>query len=243
MPSPAQLLAGIHRPPPWLLPHWHLLERVISDSTSQSVAAALNSARTEPVPVRFVDPSAHLTSEAYEAFIARTATVPTRDNQHDLFNGLLWLTYPQTKRRLNLLQAQEIELRGTPGPRGPLRDALTLFDENAALLKAPVELIDSLRRRDWQRLFVSDRSLWQQARVSLFGHALLEKLMQPRKAITAHVWVVDDMTDETLASSLTPERLTDRPFLPLPVLGIPGWWPDNEGPAFYDDPEVFRQRR
>jgi len=26
----------------------------------------------------------------------------------------------------------------------------------------------------------------------------------------------------------------------LPVLGIPGWWPANEAPSFYDDPAVFR---
>jgi hypothetical protein len=234
MPSPAA---------PWLLPHWKLFHQVTSGSTSSSVAAALNAARTDLVPVRFVDPSAQPTNEAYEAFIARTSTVPTRDNLHDLFNGLMWLAYPRTKRRLNLLQSQEIELRGTSGPRGPLRDALTLFDENAALLKAPAELIESLRRRDWQGLFVTRRSLWQQTDVLLFGHALLEKLMQPRKAITAHVWLVEDMTDEALASSLTPQRLTDRPFLPLPVLGIPGWWPANAAPAFYDDPEVFRQLR
>jgi hypothetical protein len=27
----------------------------------------------------------------------------------------------------------------------------------------------------------------------------------------------------------------------LPVLGIPGWWPANETPRFYDDPAVFRK--
>ena len=30
-------------------------------------------------------------------------------------------------------------------------------------------------------------------------------------------------------------------FAPLPVLGVPGWWPANESPAFYDDATVFRQ--
>ena len=27
---------------------------------------------------------------------------------------------------------------------------------------------------------------------------------------------------------------------PLPVLGVPGWWPDNEVPEFYADTTVFR---
>jgi hypothetical protein len=27
------------------------------------------------------------------------------------------------------------------------------------------------------------------------------------------------------------------------VLGVPGWWPDNENPAFYADTSVFRLPR
>ena len=34
-----------------------------------------------------------------------------------------------------------------------------------------------------------------------------------------------------------------KPFLPLPVLGVPGWWPANENPGFYDDADVFRPAR
>lgn len=48
------------------------------------------------------------------------------------------------------------------------------------------------------------------------------------------------MTDEVLAASLDVERLRSKPFLPLPVLGIPGWWAENETAGFYDAAEVFR---
>ena len=34
-----------------------------------------------------------------------------------------------------------------------------------------------------------------------------------------------------------------RAHTPLPVLGLPGWWPANEAPAFYADPQVFRPAR
>ena len=34
--------------------------------------------------------------------------------------------------------------------------------------------------------------------------------------------------------------LSPRLLLPLPVLGIPGWWPANENPGFYADTAVFR---
>jgi hypothetical protein len=40
---------------------------------------------------------------------------------------------------------------------------------------------------------------------------------------------------------LTPERLAEKPFLPLPVLGVPSWWLANEDAAFYDDPTGFRR--
>jgi hypothetical protein len=208
------------------------------------VAAALNAARGHVGDsLRFVEHSAVPVGESYESFIARTACVPTRDNLHDLFNGLMWLSYPKSKRRLNALHAQQIAMRGTSGARGPLRDAATLFDENAAVLQAPAVLVDALRLRDWNALFIEQRAHWESAHLVVFGHALLEKLMQPRKAVTAHVWLAEALTDEALASSLSPERLTAKDFLPLPVLGVPGWWTANEAPGFYDDADVFRPAR
>jgi len=229
---------------PWLLPYLPLAQQVLDAANSGSVGAALNASRDEkPALPRFVDHSALPAEEPYESFVARTGCVPTRENLHDLFNGLMWLTYPQTKRRLNELQAQEISLHGASGPRGSLRDALTVFDENAAVLQAPASLVDALRQHDWHTLFIARRGEWQSARLMIFGHALMEKLMQPRKAITGHVWVTEALTDAGLASSLTPERLRAKAFLPLPVLGVPGWWDANTEPGFYDDLDVFRPAR
>jgi hypothetical protein len=228
--------------PPWLSPYTSLAQKILH--AAGSLAAALNSARGDnPVSVCFVDHSELPADEPYESFVARTACVPTRENLHDLFNGLMWLTYPQTKHRLNELQAQQIALHGVSGPRGALRDALTLFDENAAVLQAPADLVDALRQRDWKSLFITQRTQWQSARITIFGHALMEKLIRPRKAITAHVWVTEELSDGGLASSLTPERLIAKPFLPLPVLGVPGWWEANADPEFYDDVDVFRRPR
>lgn len=241
----APLAAALQSAPTWLSPYARLAQRVLHTANSQSVVAALNAANNgSPASVCFVEHSALPAGEPYESFIARTGCVPTRENLHDLFNGLMWITYPQTKRRLNVLQAQEIAVRGTSGPRGSLRDALTLFDENAAVLQAPADLVETLRHRDWNRLFVARRAQWQSASLVIFGHALMEKLTQPRKAITGHVWVVEEeLSDAALASSLTPDRLRAKSFLPLPVLGIPGWWEANAEPGFYDDVDVFRRAR
>lgn len=226
---------------PWWSPYQNILREVFGRASPASVAAALNACAAEPC---FVEHAALPAHEPYESFIARTKTIPTRDNLHDLFNGIVWLKFPRTKRRLNELHAAAIGgQRGGAGRRGALRDALTIFDENAALLRAPPPLVEALRAHDWSALFLTHRALWEKAELLLFGHALMEKLLEPRKPITAHVWVVDELHDATLAGSLTPERLRAKAFLPLPVLGIPGWWLANEDASFYDDPLVFRAPR
>ena len=205
-----------------------------------------------PCPVRFASQAELPAGVAYEQFIFDTGRVPTRENLHDFFNGLCWLRFPLTKQRLNRLQAAEIAAAGVGAVRGPVRDALTLFDENAALLQAPEPLWEALVARDWHRLFVTLRPLWAQARLVLFGHALLEKLVAPYKSITAHVLrepvplaLGDDLAawDAWLAAGLSAAQLAAKPFTPLPVLGVPGWWPANEGPDFYADASVFRPPR
>lgn len=219
------------------------------DSTAYqgNTLESLNAAGT--APVCFVPQSTLPAGEAYEQFIFDTRMVPTRENLHDFFNALCWLRFPQTKTKLNQLQAAEIAYSGVQGVRGPVRDALTVFDENAAFLLAPPQLWDALLQRDWRRLFVEYRPMWQQAKLVLFGHALLEKLVHPRKPITAHVYLVQPAVDSLsaldafLAADLDAGKLAAKPFAPLPVLGVPGWWPENENFSFYDDPHVFRPRR
>jgi hypothetical protein len=187
---------------------------------------------------------------AYEAHIARTGEVPTRDNRHDFFNALVWLAFPRTKARLNVLQAQAIAATGIGAQRGPLRDAATLIDENAVLFVTQrADIVDALRRHDWHALFVGLRAAWgPDVRPVVFGHALMEKLGAPYKAVTAHAVPVPLPADASIAdidaqvaATLDP-TLTPRRLLPLPVFGIPGW-ADNDDLAFYDDPAVFRPAR
>lgn len=238
---------------PWLAPFFPYADKVSEAlRQGQSVAQLLNRLVSQPtqaggtvVPVRFVPQDHLIEGQAYENFIHAHHLVPTRDNLHDLFNGLTWLTFPRTKNKLNRLQAEEIAAAGVGAKRGPLRDALTLFDENAAILLAPPELQQALEARQWPRLFIDLRPLWADAQVLLFGHAAQEKLQRPRKAITAHVYLprqalsFNDL-DAALADDLDADHLAQKPYSPLPVLGIPGWWPGNENFSFYDDLGVFR---
>ncbi len=231
---------------PWLAPY-----RSAGEPLSLRVRAGLSCAQALDAatgPVRFVPQGLLPEGQAYERFIFETRQVPTRDGLHDFFNGLVWLRFPLAKQRLNQLQAEQIAVDGIQSVRGPVRDAITLFDENAALLQAPDELWSALSARDWSALFGALRPLWAQARLTLFGHALIEKLVQPRKDITAHVYRVPlelaaTGLDPWLAGNLQPEVLAGKPFQPLPVLGVPGWWAANEEPAFYADAQVFRPRR
>jgi hypothetical protein len=227
---------------PWLAPWRAIGEPLATCADRGGLVDALNAAAPAGAP-RFVHQYQLPAGEPYEAFIARTGSVPTRANVHDFFNGLAWLRHPALKWRLNELQAAQIAAAPKGAPRGAVRDALTLFDENAALLQGPAPLVDALRRRDWHALFVTQRAAWTDVRLELFGHALLEKLVRPRAAITAHAWVVPDGVEAPgawSAASLTPARLAAKPFLPLPVLGVPGWWGPNEALDFYGDATVFR---
>ena len=214
-------------------------------------------------PIQFVPQTALPEGLAYEAFIFESGQVPTRENLHDFFNGLAWLVFPHTKRRLNALQYGALAADGVQATRGALRDALTLFDENAAIWRCASSaapngtddttnpLVDALRAKQWRHAFVNLRALWQDNTPVLFGHALLEKLVTPYKSITAHVYIAQTATnnvaisglDSATALQLSPATLATKPFMHLPVLGVPLWWAANDDPAFYDDEQVFRPPR
>jgi hypothetical protein len=205
--------------------------------------------------LRFVPQQDLPDGTAYETHIHDTGAVPTRDNLHDVFNGLVWLHYPLTKAVLNRVQAEAIRAQGVSASRGAVRDAATLFDENAVLfLGGDGGLETALRGFRWRALFVDARNAWgNRCTVLPFGHALLEKLMLPYKAVTAHAWplattampaqVTPGEVDAILAEQLAAISLRSRQFAPLPVMGIPGWCTANADPAFYDDTAVFRPGR
>jgi hypothetical protein len=227
-------------------------------------AAALGLRNGRGLPLAFVPQDALPEGRAYEEFIGATGCVPTRENLHDFFNGLVWLTFPRIKQQLNALQAAQIALSGIGKSRGPARDGATIFDENCALLVVRDTpdggaLVDALRNHRWIEALHERRAAFgpdAQAQVWLFGHALMEKLVAPRKAITAHTRVIQAgdeyftlahdaqraWIDRHVAAALAAEGLSTACFTPLPVLGVPGWWPGQDQ-AFYADATVFRPRR
>ncbi|AAZ19909.1 hypothetical protein Psyc_2062 [Psychrobacter arcticus 273-4] len=221
--------------------------------------------------LKFVSQDALPEGEAYESFIATTGNIPTRDNLHDLFNGSIWLTFPKTKALLNYYHMLEIDQQGIGASRGRVRDTITLFDENGAILvTAEPSIGEALVDFDWQRSLVEPRGKWDkpkeqdgdsQAAVYIFGHALLEKLLQPRKALCAHSIVIyvtpeffalslaericylDQKVADYMEALLSQPDLTPRKLSPLPILGVPHFWAENANLSFYDDSQVFRGGR
>jgi len=246
---------------PCLAPYPTTAEPLINPSewrqTLHALAGEMDLRNHRGLPIHFV-PQAHLPSGmAYEAFISATGGVPTRENLHDFFNALMWLSFPKIKVQLNAVQAEEIEKAAKlpqAGIRGRVRDAATIFDENAALLVVrDPEWIDALRARRWTDVFLKQRDQFErECEVWLFGHALMEKLVAPYKAITAHVYSViaesafcdmpsakkRDWLDATVARR-TAGGIATSDFTPLPVLGIPSWWCGQDS-GFYADATVFR---
>jgi hypothetical protein len=230
----------------------------LHEMNADAASAVVTTGRGQPLT--FIPQDELPPGTAYEAHIAATGQVPTRHNLHDFFNALMWFQFPRIKAALSARGSAVVDVLCIGPTRGGTRDALTLFDENAVLFACADEsLAAALRSFDWKTLFVDRRTGWdERCEVRCFGHALLEKLVTPYKACTAHAWIVDVPSayfswtrvsrdaylDESVARTLldTP-GFSARMFAPLPVLGIPGWWPENEAPSFYDDASVFRSGR
>lgn len=234
-------------------------------------AAALNAAlaslavpprAASGAPIRFVLPGQG--EAGYEERVFANGEVETRaDNWHDFFNALAWLAYPQTKRILNgrhhaALQAQRAAGRSE---RGPVRDAITQFDEcGIVVASASSALADLIRTHEWKRLFWTHRAeLAREMRFFVFGHATWDQLRAPFVGLTAKA-IFLDVAPAWLAGSITQQvgdvdgRLAEifsrsdayanpHDFQPLPLLGIPGVVPEGGVPSYYDDTRQFRPLR
>ena len=195
----------------------------------------------------------------YEARVFRTGAVATRPGDaHDLFNALVWMTFPATKAAFNRIHYEQMLARRGERQRGTPRDVLTLFDEAGVIVAcADPSLSVLLAAHEWKRLFWTRRvDVARAMRFFVFGHAIYEKALAPYRGVTAKALVLD--VDEAFlvaplerqlahadgraaAYFADPRSLASTRILPpLPVLGVPGWDPANASAGYYDDPGQFR---
>lgn len=218
------------------------------------------------MPLRFVaQGDGSLPFEAqYEPRCYLKGEVQTREaNWHDLFNALVWLTFPRAKAAVN---ARHYEvLAAAPdkgrGPRGGERDMLTLLDESGVIVAcADSDLERLLRDFQWKELFWQGRARLESGMgFYLFGHSLYEKALRPYVGMTGHGLLLsvereffrwplarrlthlDDLLAEYLMAPW--QGRSTRELTPVPVLGVPGWSQESESPIFYDNYGYFRVRR
>jgi hypothetical protein len=229
-------------------------------------------ARNEPVlnsigrPLRFVEqaPRSAAFEDKYEPRIFLRGEVQLRAGDwHDVFNALVWLTFPRAKAALNACHYRALEHREnkTARNRGPVQDALTLFDESGVIVvTGEAALGDLLISHEWKELFWRRRGdVARQMRFYVFGHGLHEKMLHPFTGVTGRGLVCEvspDFIMLPLERQLTEldvriaarfadgeHPLAARKLAPVPLLGIPGWCAENELERYYDNAAYFRPLR
>ncbi len=194
--------------------------------------------------------------DLYESRVYLKGELQTRlRNWHDFFNALVWLSFPKTKSVLNELHYFSSLQRDEKTNRSALENAITLFDEcGAVVIGKREELLQMIRDHQWKRLFVDHRSCFEnEIQCIVFGHATYEKILKPYPGITAHCLLIcsEDLLhsgsaeiDEYLADYWKQVRVqSTKDLTPLPLLGVPGCYAENEAPGFYDNTGYFRPRR
>ena len=146
------------------------------------VASAPRSRRAKPRSV----------ASLYDVRIHRDGDVPTRArNAHDLFNALVWATFPQSKRALARRQHDAhvrrlgLDARALPNARSREQDTLAMIDEGG-VLQGPAGSV-------------------------LFGHALYEHLLHGHADVRGYpVALEGGPSDEALAGALDdPSRFVE----------------------------------
>jgi Protein of unknown function (DUF3025) len=212
-------------------------------------------------PLRFVAQQQLTDTLGYEQRIYETGVVATRErNWHDLFNALVWSAFPQAKSAINARHYGELRrARANPNKRTRVQDALTLLDESGVIVASDApELLALIRAMRWKELFWRRRAETT-ARMCfvLFGHGLCEQALRPYIGLTGKALLIAveppllaasaaqrlRLLDAAIAARCDEVTLAPSALHPLPILGVPGWWPENEREDFYNNAAYFRGSR
>ena len=236
-------------------PHWPTLDK-LQHLVSEAPAVRVDSG----LPLTLVRQERAWTA-GYEARAYLSGELQVRTSSwHDLFNVLAWRAYPRAKAAVNRAHYESLP-EAANGRRGARRDALTVFDEGGlVVVSTDPALLDLVRAFGWRELFWQRRERVREAlRCFVFGHALYEKALAPYVGLTAHAMLFEvgrdfialpaasqlAALDERVAACVADARALRSPLAlsPLPVLGVPGWWPGNEDASFYANERYFRSGR
>lgn len=189
---------------------------------------------------------------SYEPRIYLKGEIQTREQSwHDFFNALVWRQFPKSKKIINALHYRLQIQRHPSKQRLPAENMLTLFDENGAIaLSNKPELLELIRQHRWHELFWLNREeVNQHLKVIIFGHGLYEKALRPYIGLTAKTLLIEGPPlaplDELITNFIERRGVELEPahLNPLPILGLPGWWRENEDESFYANKAYFRENQ
>ena len=179
-------------------------------------------------------------------------------NWHDLFNALVWMTFPKSKAVINKLHISTMSAVGG-AQRTPKGDALTLFDEDGMIIVSRnKKLLNLIQNFKWYDLFWENRRLVErEMQFIVFGHGLYEKMLRPRVGLTGKGILIfwkgssDQSTkalpeiDQILSNHLCDDNNLrhGKVFSPIPLLGVPGWFRGGDEESFYENKNYFRAGR
>ncbi len=200
---------------------------------------------------------------SYEPSVYLRGEVLTRlNNWHDFFNMLVWLTFPKIKAAFNHWQYHHIKQRTViQKTRTPVENILTHLDENGVIVVSSDEtLLELLRGQHWQELFWQRRECVKtKMQFLITGHALYEKGLKPylgmtgsgllfkvsdrffKQSLSQKINEVDCLVSENLMQHKAVAAHTK--LVPVPILGIPAWWPANAALDFYKNTQYFRAKK
>jgi hypothetical protein len=239
-------------------PAFDFIRPLIDRVDRRNAVLSLNAlAHERQINLTFVAaPEKKVSAVEYETRIVAEHELIVNDSLHDFFNACIWLTFPKIKRVISELH---VELGvGEHNRRPRRRDVLTLFDESGLMLFCEPALCEKFKvlneTHQWKTLFVERRREFiEHVRPILFGHGALEQLASNwHRGVTVKAQWLPLHCDTTLGEldTFLSEAIRtnnalrdDERRIPIPLLGVPGWFAENNDANCYDCVDVFRPAR
>jgi len=222
---------------------------------------AARGASSSVILPRFVEFDARRVRAAggYEAWVAGTGSVPSRARDwHDFFSMAVWAHLPRVRWALNRLHVNADPTLADPrNGRSAVQNVAAQFDESGLIVaSSDPEVLADLSALAFKRVFWERRaSLSASTRFIVVGHGSLESLLRPHFALVGKALLLPlnspppqdpvalfDSVDELAAEVVSDWARTPVLPAPVPLLGIPGWHPQQSS-EFYDNARYFRQER
>lgn len=187
----ARAFASLREHGEW--PDVEALDRALAPGLTNQGGAPLRFEHQAPKPSR--RRGLRCRDELYDARIDREGVVPTRARSwHDLFNALVWATFPRAKAALAWRQHRALLARlpetfeRLPPTRTAEQDALTLLDEGGGLVVVARGRGEEVARAIEEGAF---SSAVRDVGLAIFGHAVYEHVLSTDAPLRVGAYVIE----------------------------------------------------